>query len=111
MEANTKQLLIPKEFVQGFITPTDDVEVQYKVEEYYSPEDDRSIRFDDPEIGVDWGIVDPVLSDKDLKVSTDRDTLDITNEEQAKRIIKNYNPNVVIHRTAYTAVDKAEDEK
>ena len=47
-------------------TLTDNVEVQYKVDEYYSPENDRSIRFDDPEIGVDWGIENPILSDKDL---------------------------------------------
>ena len=51
----------------GFVTLTDDVEVQYKVDAVYAPECDRSIRFDDPEIGVEWGIADPVLSEKDLK--------------------------------------------
>lgn len=65
-EENKKQLLIPKGFAHGFLTLTDDVEVQYKVDEYYSPENDRSIRFDDPEIGVVWGIDSPVLSDKDF---------------------------------------------
>lgn len=65
-EENKKQLLIPKGFAHGFLTLTDDVEVQYKVDEYYSPENDRSIRFDDPEIGVVWGIDSPILSDKDL---------------------------------------------
>jgi dTDP-4-dehydrorhamnose reductase/dTDP-4-dehydrorhamnose 3,5-epimerase len=65
-EENKKQLLIPKGFAHGFLTLTDDVEVQYKVDEYYSPENDRSIRFDDPEIGVVWGVDSPVLSDKDL---------------------------------------------
>jgi dTDP-4-dehydrorhamnose 3,5-epimerase-like enzyme len=44
---------------------TDDVEVQYKVDALYSASCDRSIRFDDPVIGVDWGIQDPILSDKD----------------------------------------------
>lgn len=63
---NHKQLLIPKGFAHGFVTLTDDVEVQYKVDESYSPEYDRSIRFDDPEIGIDWGISNPVLSEKDL---------------------------------------------
>ncbi|CDZ23684.1 dTDP-4-dehydrorhamnose 3,5-epimerase [[Clostridium] cellulosi] len=63
---NKKQFLIPKGFAHGFVTLTDDVEVQYKVDEYYAPECDRSIRFDDPEIGVDWGIKDPILSQKDL---------------------------------------------
>jgi dTDP-4-dehydrorhamnose 3,5-epimerase len=64
---NAKQLFIPKGFAHGFLTLTEDVEVQYKVDEFYSPECDRSIRFDDPEIGVDWGISDPILSEKDLK--------------------------------------------
>lgn len=65
-EENKKQLLVPKGFAHGFITLTDNVEVQYKVDEYYSPENDRSIRYDDPEIGVDWGIEAPILSEKDL---------------------------------------------
>jgi len=65
-EENKKQLLVPKGFAHGFITLTDDVEVQYKVDENYSPENDRSIRFDDPEINVDWGIDNPILSEKDL---------------------------------------------
>lgn len=64
---NKKQLLIPKGFAHGFVTLTDNVEVQYKVDEYYAPECDRSIRFDDPEIGVEWGIDNPILSEKDLK--------------------------------------------
>lgn len=65
-EDNNKQLLIPKGFAHGFVTLTNDVEVQYKVDEIYSPEFDRSIRFDDPELGIDWGISNPVLSEKDL---------------------------------------------
>ena len=44
-------------------------------------------------------------------LGTDRRTLDITNEEQVNRVISGFNPDVVIHCAAYTAVDKAEDEK
>lgn len=44
-------------------------------------------------------------------LGTDRESLDITNEENVTRVINDYNPNVVIHCAAYTAVDKAEDEK
>lgn len=66
-EENKKQLLIPKGFAHGFVTLVDDVEVQYKVDEYYAPECDRSIRYDDPELGVTWGDIDPVLSEKDLR--------------------------------------------
>ena len=73
-EENKKQLLIPKGFAHGFLTLTDDVEVQYKVDEYYSPENDRSIRFDDPEIGVVWGENSPILSDKDLNVPLLKDS-------------------------------------
>lgn len=73
-EENKKQLLIPKGFAHGFLTLTDNVEVQYKVDEYYDPECDRSIRFDDPEIGVDWGIEDPILSEKDLKAPLLKDS-------------------------------------
>ena len=63
---NKKQLLIPKGFGHAFLTITDDVEVQYKVDEYYCVEYDRSIKFNDPDIGIDWGIENPVLSQKDL---------------------------------------------
>ena len=71
---NFRQLYIPKGFAHGFLTLTDDVEVQYKVDEYYAPECDRSIRFDDPAIGVDWQIKDPVLSAKDLKAPLIKDS-------------------------------------
>lgn len=66
-EENKKQLLIPKGFAHGFLTLTDNVEVQYKVDEYFSPNHDRSIKFDDLEINIDWGIDSPILSAKDLK--------------------------------------------
>lgn len=71
---NKKQLLVPKGFAHGFITLTDNVEVQYKVDEYYSPENDRSIRYDDPEIGVVWGIDNPILSEKDLNAPLLKDS-------------------------------------
>ena len=63
---NKRMLYIPRGFGHGFLTLTDDVEFVYKVDNLYSKECDRSVRFDDPQIGVDWGISDPILSDKDL---------------------------------------------
>lgn len=63
---NKRQIFIPKGFAHGFVTLSGDVEVQYKVDEYYSPECDRSVRFDDPSIGVNWGVENPILSKKDL---------------------------------------------
>ena len=62
---NKRMFFIPKGCLHGFVTLTSDVEVSYKVDEYYSPENDRSIRFDDPSIGVDWGVENPILSAKD----------------------------------------------
>jgi dTDP-4-dehydrorhamnose 3,5-epimerase len=71
---NKKQLYIPKGFAHGFVTLTDDVVIQYKCDEYYSPQNDRSIRFDDPEIGIDWGVKDPILSQKDIDAPLVKDS-------------------------------------
>ena len=64
-EENKKQLLIPRGFGHGFVTLTDDVEFLYKADNYYAPAADAGIRWNDPEIGVEWGIENPILSDKD----------------------------------------------
>lgn len=63
------QILVPKGFAHGFITLSENTEVIYKVTDYYSPEHDRSIRFDDPAIGIDWPVPSSgvQLSDKDQK--------------------------------------------
>ncbi len=62
---NKRMLFIPRGFGHGFVTLTDDVEFCYKVDNLYSREHDRGIRFDDPAIGVAWGVAQPVLSQKD----------------------------------------------
>ena len=62
---NRKQIYIPKGFAHGFVTLSDDVEIMYKCDEFYAPETDGGIRWNDPDVGVEWGITDPVLSDKD----------------------------------------------
>lgn len=64
---NKKQLFIPRGFAHGFITLTDDVEVQYKADNYYAPECDGNIRWDDPDIGVEWPLKPLILSEKDSK--------------------------------------------
>lgn len=68
-EDNKLMLFIPKGFGHGFVTLTDNVEVLYKVDEYYSKEHDRSIRYNDERIGIDWGVSNPVLSEKDKSAS------------------------------------------
>jgi dTDP-4-dehydrorhamnose 3,5-epimerase len=64
---NGRQLLVPKGFLHGFVTLTQDAEVQYKCTDVYSPAHDGAVRWDDPAIGVDWGVTAPVLSEKDAK--------------------------------------------
>jgi len=63
------QILVPKGFAHGFMTLVENTEVIYKVTDYYSPEHDRSIRFDDPAIGIEWPLPSSgvQLSDKDQK--------------------------------------------
>ena len=65
------QILVPKGYAHGFVTLVADTEVVYKVTEVYAPKHERSIRFDDPAIGIDWRVpADGVtLSDKDSKAS------------------------------------------
>ena len=68
-EENKKMFFIPRGFAHGFLTLTDNVEFRYKVDNLYSKEHDRGIRYDDPSVNVDWGGllngIEPILSDKD----------------------------------------------
>lgn len=63
---NGRQLYIPAGFLHGFVTREDDTEVVYKCSDRYAPECDGAVAWDDPEIGIDWGLDGPpVLSAKD----------------------------------------------
>jgi dTDP-4-dehydrorhamnose 3,5-epimerase len=63
------QILVPAGFAHGYLTLEPDTEVLYKVTDIYSPEHERSIRFDDPALGIEWGIAPDAsqLSDKDRR--------------------------------------------
>ncbi len=64
---NGRQLLVPKGFLHGYATLSPDCDVLYKCTDFYAPQTEGSVRFDDPDLGIDWGI-DParaILSDKD----------------------------------------------
>ncbi|MEW9917983.1 dTDP-4-dehydrorhamnose 3,5-epimerase [Marimonas sp. MJW-29] len=65
---NGLQLLIPEGFLHGFATRVPDTEIIYKCSDYYSPECDGAVRFDDSDIGIEWGLSgEAVLSEKDQK--------------------------------------------
>ena len=64
-EENKKQIYIPKGFGHCAMALTDNVEGQYKVDEFYYPEYDRAIAWNDPELNIDWGTDQFVVSEKD----------------------------------------------
>lgn len=67
---NKRQLLIPRGFAHAFLTLTNDVEFLYKADNYYAPQSDRNIMWNDPDFNIEWGIDNPILSEKDSKAPT-----------------------------------------
>ena len=64
-EDNHQMFFVPAGFAHGFVTLRDDTIVQYKQSAYYAPDYERGIRWDDPEIAIDWPVSHPQLSEKD----------------------------------------------
>ncbi len=65
---NKKVLFIPEGFAHGFLVLSDEAEFEYKVSDFYNPRDEGGIRYDDPDIGVEWPfdkVDEIILSDKD----------------------------------------------
>ncbi|MCC7203401.1 MAG: dTDP-4-dehydrorhamnose 3,5-epimerase [Nitrospirae bacterium] len=72
-EENNSMLYIPPGFAHGFLTLSDMADVLYKCTEEYSPEHERGIAWNDPEVNIDWPIKTPILSAKDLSYGTLKD--------------------------------------
>lgn len=64
-EDNRRQLWVPRGFAHGFAVLSETADFVYKCDEYYSPKDEMSVRWDDPAIGINWGVENPSLSAKD----------------------------------------------
>ncbi len=62
---NQKQLFVPSGFASGFCVTLDVAEVEYHYTAYYNPNGEGCIRYDDPSIGIDWPVTNPIVSERD----------------------------------------------
>jgi len=69
-DKNHHQLYIPPKFAHGFVVLSDSVDFVYKCTEYYHPEDEKGLLWNDPALGIDWQIENPQLSEKDKNNKT-----------------------------------------
>ncbi len=68
---NHRQLFVPRGFAHGFQVLSDTAEVFYKCDDYYSPQDERGVIWNDPDLAIDWpGQAEPILSGKDQQNPT-----------------------------------------
>ncbi len=63
--SNQLQMYIPAGFAHGFCVLSDSAQFLYKCSDYYSPERERGVLWNDPDIGIEWPVADPILSEKD----------------------------------------------
>ena len=66
-EKNKLQVWIPPGFAHGFLVMSDSADIDYKCTEYYHPEDELCLMWNDPEVAINWTINDPILTEKDKK--------------------------------------------
>jgi dTDP-4-dehydrorhamnose 3,5-epimerase len=72
-ERDGRQLYLPPGFAHGFQVLSDDADVWYKATDVYRPEEEGGIRWDDPDLGIEWPLGDPIVSDRDRKHPTLKD--------------------------------------
>ena len=68
-EDNKKQLWVPPGFAHGFVVLSDVADFEYKCTDYYDPSDEGSILWCDPDLGINWPVENPILSDKDINAA------------------------------------------
>ncbi|EFX8919079.1 dTDP-4-dehydrorhamnose 3,5-epimerase, partial [Shigella boydii] len=66
-EMNKKQFWVPPGFAHGFVVLSEMADFEYKCTEYYDPEDECCLLWNDPELNIQWPLSNPILSDKDMK--------------------------------------------
>ena len=74
---NFLELYVPPGFAHGFCVTSDIAEVQYKCSEFYAPDDEMTLAWNDPEIRIAWPIADPLLSERDRAGRTIADALEL----------------------------------
>ncbi len=72
---NFRQMYVPVGYAHGFCVLSDEAEVLYKTDAFYSPAHERGIRWNDPALGITWPVSDPLLSDRDRQAGTLADYL------------------------------------
>lgn len=69
-------IYVPRGLAHGFCTLTENCEILYKMGNYYTPNCEGSIRWNDPYIGINWSVSDPIISEEDLKAKSFREFID-----------------------------------
>jgi dTDP-4-dehydrorhamnose 3,5-epimerase len=71
---NKRQVFIPEGFAHGFCVTSKTALFTYKCSEFYSPEDEGGVRWDDPDIAIQWPVKTPILSERDSRYTALKDT-------------------------------------
>lgn len=74
-EENHRQLFVPPGFAHGFVVLSDIADFSYKCTDYYDPNDEGGIIWNDPDLHIDWGVEEPVVSKKDMNLPTFKELL------------------------------------
>lgn len=69
-EQNKTQLFVPAGFAHGFLTLKDETIFSYKCTDFYHPESEAALKWNDPDLNIDWSVSDPIISEKDKKAQS-----------------------------------------